>query len=223
MYSQYRQAKINVERTSKNFARTKEMYDNQAATGKDLNEAETDAANAKAQFNEADGKLRALGYNPQELEKISTPTVWLISDVTESQLKEVQKGEEVDIYFTSLPGKKFLGHAEAIGEVIDPITRTVKVRVSAKNPHGFFLPGMFAKVDFGDPISNVILLPPSAVVTVEGKDYVFVQSNTGEFHRRAVTVLDANPTNVVIGSGVVDGDQVVVQGSLLLKGLSFGY
>ncbi|HVN48085.1 MAG TPA: efflux RND transporter periplasmic adaptor subunit [Bacteroidota bacterium] len=223
LYSQYRQAKINVERTSKNLARTKEMYNNQASTGKDLNDAETDAATAKAQFNEADGKLCALGYSPQELDNISIPAVLLIADVTESQLKDVREGEAVDISFTSLPDKKILGRTEAIGNVIDPVTRTVKVRVSAKNLNGFFLPGMYAKIKFGDPISNAILLPPSAVVTVEGKDYVFVQASAGVFHRQDVTILDSNPATIVVGSGVKDGDRIVVQGALLLKGLSFGY
>jgi membrane fusion protein, heavy metal efflux system len=223
LYSAYRQSRANAERTSKNLQRVKDMLQNQAATAKDLNDAETDAATARATKSETESKLRALGFNPLDLEKVRSGTAWLISDVPESQLHEVQKGEEVDIVFSSYPDTKIIGHAEAIGEVVDPVTRTVKVRVSTANPRGKFLPGMFASVDFGDPIDGVFILPNAAVVTVEGSDYVFVQVDKGVFERRQITLGTSGKSEVVVLKGLEHGSDVVVEGAMLLKGLSFGY
>jgi multidrug efflux pump subunit AcrA (membrane-fusion protein) len=223
LYSQYRQSRSNVDLTTKSLVRVKEMFDNQGATARDLNQAETDAANARASMAEMEGRLRALGYNPLELESVKTHTAWLISDVPESELHEVQKGEDVDIMFSSFPDKKLIGKAEAIGDIVDPVTRTVKVRVTIQNPAGRLLPGMFARVDFGDPQDGVILLPLSAVVTVDANDYAFVQTGAGEFRRRQVTISNANGHNAVVLSGIKDGDIVVTSGAMLLKGLSFGY
>lgn len=223
LYSQYRQAKSNVELTTKNLARLQEMFDNNAATAKDLTQAQTDAANARVAKAEYEGKLRSLGFNPLELEAVKPGTVWLISDVPETQLNEVQRGEEVDITFSSSPHNKYVGRAEAIGEVVDPLTRTVKVRVALHNPNGRFLPGMFARVDFGDPVNGVLTVPPSAVVTIEGQDYVFVQRAPGEFLRTPVTLSTANSDVLIVKKGLDDGEQVVVRGTMLLKGLSFGY
>lgn len=223
LYSQYKQARSNVELAAKNLARVRDMFENRAATAKDLYQAETDEANAHAAKAEFESKLRAAGFNPAELGNVRPGTIWLISDVPETQLNEVQKGEEVDVMFSSFPDKKFVGRADTIGDVVDPITRTVKVRVIMRNPQGKFLPGMFARVDFGDSLNGVIILPPSTVVTVEQEDYVFVETAPGEFHRRQVTLANSSGSQIVVLKGLDDGEKVVTEGAMLLKGLSFGF
>jgi multidrug efflux pump subunit AcrA (membrane-fusion protein) len=223
LYSQYRQSSANVARASKNLSRIKDMFQNQAATAKDLNDAENDAATAKASMAESESKLRGLGYNPPEFNTVAPGTAWLICDVPESQLNEVQRGEDVPIQLASFPDGKFRGRADAIGEVVDPVTRTVKVRVSMPNPRGRILPGMFARVDFGDPISGIVLFPASGVVTVEGADYAFIQINDSEFVRRRITIGSSGAKDVIVLKGLADGERVVTDGAMLLKGLSFGY
>lgn len=223
LYSQYRQARANVLMTANNLDRAQQLYENQGATAKDLNQAQNDAANARASMAEMEGRLRVLGFDPAKLEADSSNKAWLISDVAETQLHEVQKGEEVDVMFASFPGKKFIGHADAIGDIVDPATRTVKVRVTIPNPSGRFLPGMFAQVDFGDPTSGVVILPLSAVVTVDGQDYVFVEAPEREFHRRKIALATSTNSAAIVLAGLDDGDRVVNQGAMLLKGLSFGY
>jgi len=223
LYSQYRQAVANGARAEKNLSRVKDMFQNQAATAKDLTDAENDAATAKASKGEAESKLRALGYDPGEFERVRPGTAWLMCDVTESQLNDVQKGEDVPIRLASFPATGFHGRADAVGEVIDPVSRTVKVRVSMPNPGGRVLPGMFARVDFGDPISGVFVLPSSAIVTVEGADYAFVQTSDSSFARRRVTLGSSGAEEVIVLKGLEDGERVVTAGAILLKGLSFGY
>ena len=65
LYSLYRQSSSNVDLTAKNLIHVKEMYNNQGATARDLNQAETDAANARASMGEMEGRLRAYGFNPR--------------------------------------------------------------------------------------------------------------------------------------------------------------
>ncbi len=223
LYSQYRQGKANLLRAQRNFDRTKEMYDNHGATAKDLNDAETDLGTARASSAEYQAKLRAAGFDPAELEAAPAGTAWLISDVPESELNEVQRGEEVDVMMSAFPDRKFTGHAAAIGDVVDPVTRTVKVRVSLPNPGRRFLPGMFARVDFGDPKSGVLILPASSVVSVEERDFVFVEASPGVFHRRPVVLAATTSSEVVVDSGITEGERVVTGGAMLLKGLSFGF
>ena len=223
LYSQYRQARANVRLTADNLIRVKDMYDNQGVTARDLNQAINDDANARASIAEMEGRLRALGFNPVELESDSTNRVWLVADVPENQLHEVQKGEEVDVFFASFPDKKYIGRADAIGDILDPATRSVKVRVTLPDPHGRFMPGMYARVDFGDPTSGAVILPLSAVVTVNSQDYVFVETASAEYRRREVTIANSSGKEVVVLKGLEDGERVVVEGAILLKGLSFGF
>ncbi|MHB1688258.1 MAG: efflux RND transporter periplasmic adaptor subunit [Ignavibacteriaceae bacterium] len=223
LFFQYKQSKSNYELTSKNLARTKEMFENQAVTAKDLNQAQNDAATARASLAEMEGRLRATGFNPSEIESISFNTAWLIADVPELQLHQIKKGEHVNIKFDAYPGQKFEGRADAIGNILDPNTRTVKVRITVPNAGGKLLPGMFAQVDFGNPITSAYILPLSAVVTVEGNNYLFVQKAPNVFVRRRVTLANSDASQLVVLSGVQDSEKVVTSGVMLLKGLSFGY
>lgn len=223
LYSQYKQAKANVELTQKNLDRVKDMFNNLAATGKDINQSENDAANARTSLAETESRLRTSGFNPKELDETPAGTIWMIADVVENQLNEVEKGESVDIFFNAFPDKKFIGNAVAIGDVVDPTTRTVKVRVILKNPENKFLPGMFGKVDFGDPKNNTIIIPLTSIVTVEGKDYVFIDNGNGTFRRQQIIISQQTNSVAVILSGIKDGEKVVDDGSMLLKGLSFKF
>ena len=223
LYSSYRQARSNNERAERNLVRIKDMYDNQAATGRDVNEAENDASTARASMVEMEGRLRALGFNPVELEAVPVNSVWLIVDVPETEMNQVQRGETVAITFNAFPQTVYHGRADALGDIVDPVTRTVKVRVSVQNERARLLPGMFARVTFGQEQESAIILPLSAVVTVEGKDHVFVESGPGQYRRREVVLVNSTGTEVVVLKGLEDSERVVTRGTMLLKGLSFGY
>lgn len=223
LYSSYKQAAANVQLSSKNLERTKEMFKNLSATARDVNQAETDALNANAAMSEMESRLRTAGFNPKELNDTPSGSVWLIADVTETQLSDVDKGEGVDVYLDAFPDKKFEGRAVSVGDIVDPTTRTVKVRVTMKDYESKLLPGMFGKVDFGDPKDNVLLIPLSAVFTVEGTDYVFIEKEQNVFTRQHVILGTQDKNKVIVLKGISSGDKVVVDGTMLLKGLSFNF
>ncbi|MFB5649448.1 efflux RND transporter periplasmic adaptor subunit [Leptospira wolffii] len=223
MFAEYKRSRAVTAKSFKDLARVRDMYANQAATGREVTEAESNFAIAKAESAETESKLRSIGFNPKELDSVSGPSLWLICDVPESQLSEVQKGEEVRIQFSSFPGKVFKGHAEAVGEVVDPTLRTVKVRVTLRNPKDKILPGMYARVDFGDPRTSVIVLPNQAIITVDEKNYVFLSEGDGIFRRRQVVLGTSGEDRTIVNEGLSSGDQVVTEGAFLLKGLSFGF
>jgi hypothetical protein len=223
LYSQYMQSKANVDLTSKNLIRTKQMFDNLGVTGKDLNQAETDAATAKASLAEMEGRLKVLGFNPAEMESIKSDMVWLMADVPEAQLNEISRGATARITLASFPNKIFTGRIDAIGNIIDSNTRAIKVRISLANPESKILPGMFAQADFGNKISGAYILPLTAVVTVEGNDYIFIQTTPNIFERRKVIMASSDASQLVILSGLNENEKVVTSGAILLKGISFGY
>ncbi len=223
LYSQYRQSKANVDLTSKNLVRAKQMFDNLGITGKDLNQAETDAATAKASLEEMEGRLKVLGYNPSEIENVKGDMVWLMADVPEAQLNEISKGGTIRITLAAFPDKIFIGRIDAIGSIIDPNTREIKVRISLSNLDEKFLPGMFAQADFGNKISEAYVLPLSAVVTVEGNNYLFIQTAPNIFERRKVIMASSDASKLIILSGLNENEKVVTSGAILLKGISFGY
>lgn len=224
VYASYQVSKTSLIRASKNLDRVQDMFKNQVATQKDIIEAEAAVHSAQAETAEFEGKLRAIGFNPNELQFVGSNIVLLICDIPEANLSVVRKGKEVKVHFASFPDLTLKGKADAIGDNVDPMTRTVKVRVSLSNKEGKFKPGMFAKVEFGDEASkDIAVIPFSSVITVEGQAYVFVQSTPGEFIRRPVVLGNSGSDNVSVVQGLFPGEEVVVGGAMLLKGLSFGY
>ncbi|TGK06457.1 HlyD family efflux transporter periplasmic adaptor subunit [Leptospira fletcheri] len=222
-YAEYRRSRAVALKAFKDLQRIRDMYANQAATGRDVAEAESNLAVAKAESAETESKLRTIGFNPKELDAVKGPSLWLICDVPESQLNDVQKGEEVLIRFSSFPGKDFKGRAEAIGDVVDPALRTVKVRVSLRNPKEKILPGMYARVDFGDPRTSVIVVPNLSIVTVDEKNYVFIKESPGVFRRRRVELGTSGDSKTIVTNGLSEREEIVMEGAILLKSLSFGF
>lgn len=223
IWSQYRQGKVAVERTSRVLARVRSMYENQGATSRDVTEAETDAATAQANLAEFEARIRALGFNAKDLGRVDRSVAWLMADVPEMELHEVQHGGIANVTFNAFASAPVRGTVAAIGDVVDPVTRAVKIRIEVDNGDRRLLPGMYARVSFDDARRAVVVLPAGAIVTVEEHNFAFVRTSPTEFVRRSVTLERAGADSVIVRSGVSEGDAVVTKGTMLLKGLSFGY
>src|SRR5579862_4265784 len=111
LYSSYRQSSANAARSAKNLARIKDMFENQSATGKDITDAENDDATAKASVIEMEGRLRALGFNPAELDSEPAGRVWLMADVPEGGIGQIHRDEAVSVSMNALPDRQFTGRA----------------------------------------------------------------------------------------------------------------
>ncbi len=223
-YVGYVHAKNQLLRSRKNYSRIQDMFKHRVATEKDMVDAETNLSNDTAELAEFEGKLRAVGLNPDEIEKAKNQTAWIISDIPESQLQKLKKGKKVRLEFSSFPEEDFIGVAEALGDNIDPITRTVKVRIEIINRDYKLKPGMFASVKFADEgRSDDVVVPFNSIVTVESKNYVFVERSPSNFYRTEVVLGISNKDFVSVLEGLKPGDRVVTQGTILLKGLSFGF
>jgi hypothetical protein len=61
-------------------------------------------------------------------------------------------------------------------------------------------------------VPDVVPVPAAALVKREGGDVVFVLSD-GAVHERKVTVVDSSGGEVLIGTGLASGDQVVIGGA----------
>jgi hypothetical protein len=223
LYTQYVHSRNSVTRSVKNLKRLKDMYVNQVATEKDIIEIETESSNSQAELAESEGKLRALGFNPVELDRVRDNVVWLICDVPEGDLNSVNKGNKVRIKLTSFPDMELYGISEAVGDNVDPNTRTVKVRISMPNKDNRFKPGMFAHAEFGESMGSSFVIPISSIFTFEGQAYIFVKIGDNIFEKRIVILGNSDSEKVEVISGLKWNEEVVISGTILLKGLSVGF
>jgi cobalt-zinc-cadmium efflux system membrane fusion protein len=158
----------------------------------------------------------SVGTDANLFKIIDLSRVWIDADVFEKDLPRVRPGQEVKLTVTAFPQSTFSGRVILINSVLDPETRTVKVRTEVANPDGRLKPDMFANVQIVTDVNRAaISIPQSAVLNDEGKAIVFVAEGNG-YQKRQVQAGIKNNDRVEIVDGLTAGDKVVVKGNYLL-------
>jgi RND family efflux transporter MFP subunit len=116
-------------------------------------------------------------------------------------------GQAVKLTVTAFAGTTFSGRVIFINSVVDPDSRTVKVRTEVPNPDGRLKPDMFANVEIITDVSNAaISVPQSAVLEDSGKSFVFVAENNAYKKLQVQTGIKAGD-RVEIVDGLKSGDR----------------
>lgn len=147
--------------------------------------------------------------------------LWTQLDVPESELRKLRIGQPVAVQTSAYPGRSFQGRLETIGASLDPQTRVARARASIDNSEGLLKAGMYVSVDVKDLESSKteVQLPARAVIFLDGKYFVFVETNLGKFEKREVKLSGDPSASSVVVSGVQAGEHVVSEGALLLNDL----
>jgi len=145
-------------------------------------------------------------------------TVWVAADVPEDQVRFAKVGSPVQITMNAYPGETFDARVMRIGDVVDPQTRTVKVRAQLMNPSGRFRPEMFAQLREEQGTAELPVIPRTAMIENQGRTVVYIERSGGDFEEVPVQIAWQGADRIAIRSGVRAGDRVVVTGGMLLRG-----
>lgn len=146
----------------------------------------------------------------------SLDRVWLQADVYESELPYVRTGTSATMTLSYIPGRTWTGHVTFIAPTVDPMTRTVKVRVEFDNHDSALKPDMFADVVIQQPARKALVVPDSAVLQTGTRSVVFVVAADGAFSPREVTLGTKSEGFYEVKSGVDVGQKVVTQANFLV-------
>ena len=144
-------------------------------------------------------------------------TVWVASDIPEDRIRLIRIGEAVEITMPAFPGQRFAGHVRQIGDVVDPQTRTVKVRAELVNSSGRFKPEMFATIRHVGGYQRLPVIPLGALLQQQNANTVFVERGAGEFEEVPVEIGWQDESHIAIRSGITAGQRVVIDGITQLK------
>jgi len=148
---------------------------------------------------------------------IDIARVWVDANVFEKDLERIRNGQEVRLTVPAFPNSKFSGRVIYVSSVVDPDSRTIKVRTEVINIDDRLKPDMFANVEIVTDLNrNAISVPQSAVLDEGGKSVVFVAEGNG-YTKRIVTPGIKATDRVEILDGLSAGDKVVVKGNYLLQ------
>lgn len=149
--------------------------------------------------------------------------VWIELDAYEGDLTSISVGNEVRFAVATLAGEEFTAKVQFVDPVLNPATRTAKVRAEAQNKSGKLKPGTLvkAKVSGGAKRENQIVVPQSAVLWTGKRSVVYVQVGRDDapaFRLREVTLGAATQDGYLVKSGIKPGDLVVVNGVFAIDG-----
>ena len=143
-------------------------------------------------------------------------SVWIIANVYEVDMNNIKLGDEVKVNTLATPNKDYTGKIDKIYNVLDAATRTMKVRISMKNPKGELKPEMFATIKVSNSSSNhkILSIPSQAIVLDNSKNYVVVKQGNNLQVKQVDIVKRVDPKSFV--SGLDAGDQVATSSQVFL-------
>jgi cobalt-zinc-cadmium efflux system membrane fusion protein len=139
--------------------------------------------------------------------------VIVVAHVYEEDLGKIKLGQNVNVHVLSYPNQTFVGKVILIDPNLDPLTRTVNVRITLDNSQGVLKPGMFARVNVILQKNEAALTAPNAAI-LEANSEKFVFLKEGDDYQRVVVKTGASDDDYTeITDGLVPDDKVVTQGS----------
>lgn len=142
--------------------------------------------------------------------------VWVEAEVYEKDLVRVHVGQKARVSLSYLPGRLFEGEVTFVSPVLDPETRTGKVRLELPNEELVLKPNMYADVTLLSKAESALQVPKEAVIYTGRRRLVFVDLGEGKLQPVEVTVGRDSDGNFEVLAGLKEGDVVVTSGNFLL-------
>lgn len=142
--------------------------------------------------------------------------VWIYLDVYEKDIPFIRKGQIVHIKTDAYPNEEFTGRVTFIDPVMNPETRTVRIRTEFDNRHGRLKPKMFVKAQLQMTGKNTLMVPASAIVFTGKRTIVWVETQKNTFEPRDVVLGQTANEQYEVVSGLNEGDMVAVSGGFLI-------
>ncbi|MBA4145179.1 MAG: efflux RND transporter periplasmic adaptor subunit [Cytophaga sp.] len=238
-------AESNVAIAKKGLETTKDLYEGQLATEQEYLNATMTYNNALSELNRAKEvasitggsnssylvKAPLSGYvidknisnnsevrqdNNEDLFAIADlSNVWIIANVYEADINKVHIDDEVAIQTLANPEKTYAGKINKIYNVLDPETRTMRVRISIDNPEGELKPEMFATVRVKVRSAGIALMVPSQAIIMDNSKYYVVVREKSKLSIKEVVIIKRAGNKTFI-SGLAENEEVVTNSQVFL-------
>ncbi len=142
-------------------------------------------------------------------------TVWFVASVHERDVNTIRIGMTARLT-ASGGGSALDGRVDLIEPLVDPSTRTARVRLVVANREGLLRPGQFGEAEFERTASAGLFVPRDAVIHAGEHDYVYVATSGDRFDPHVVRTGLARGDRIQVLEGVAEGDRVVSRGSFML-------
>lgn len=155
--------------------------------------------------------VKSLDNSPNLFTIADLSHVWVLCDVYENMLPRVRIGDFAEVRLSAYPDRRLQARVGNISRVLDPTTRTAKVRLELDNPDRLMRVGMFVTAIFRSKQQQLRpVVPATAVLRLHDKDWVFRPEGGNRFRRTEVQAGGTTSDGMrLILAGLSAGDKVV--------------
>ncbi|HEY4787181.1 MAG TPA: efflux RND transporter periplasmic adaptor subunit [Bacteroidales bacterium] len=240
-------ARSNLAVAEKNLAATEDMYKSGIASEREYSAAQNEVEKAKSELNKANTILSIYGGKQSDyivkspisgyiVEKFVNPNmqirtdntsnlftisdlkkIWVLANVYETDISSIKVGENVSVTTISYPDKVFDGRIDKIYNVLDPDSKTMKVRVQLDNPDYLLKPEMFANVTVHQVSdSSMLAVPAKAVIFDRDKNWVVIYNGKCDIQTRQIEICRSTDSYSYVRSGIKQNEKIVSNLQLLI-------
>jgi RND family efflux transporter MFP subunit len=142
--------------------------------------------------------------------------VWIIADVFEYEMKSIGPGKNAVVSLPYSPDRTFSARVTFVQPQVDPMTRTLKVRLETANPGLLMKPDMAVDVEFQLKSGAMITIPSEALLDSGERKTVFVDLGGGYLEPRNVEIGRRLADRIEILDGLQPGERIVSSGTFLI-------
>lgn len=143
--------------------------------------------------------------------------VWGVAQVPERQIGFLKEGDDLLIDVPAYENKSVEGKITYLGDIVDSVTRTVTIRTEIDNAHGLLKPDMLITMKVSGKSIEKVGVPINAIVSIDDIPNIFVKTGENKFLMRPVTLGVKNKDAVHIDDGLLEGEEVVIDGAFHLN------
>ncbi|MDD1779855.1 efflux RND transporter periplasmic adaptor subunit [Enterovibrio sp. ZSDZ35] len=143
--------------------------------------------------------------------------VWVDAEVFERQAHWMKAGSIATMTLDALPGKEWKGAIDYVYPILDPKTRTLRVRLKFVNPNGELKPNMFANIAL-QPVTDdaVLTVPKNAVIRSGGMTRVVLAEGDGKYRSARIEVGREAGDRIEVLQGLSEADRIVTSAHFML-------
>jgi Cu(I)/Ag(I) efflux system membrane fusion protein len=160
------------------------------------------------------GATRRVAPTDLYLPKTNDP-IWIYATLFQDEMDLVQTGDAAAVSLPSDPSVSLEGTVKSVDPVVDAMTRSVRARILLPNAGDKIRPNTYVNVTLKSDLGEALLVPSSAVLDSGERRIAFVRSGD-RFEMRAVATGPKVGEDVVIKSGLNEGEEVVTGAAFLV-------
>lgn len=144
--------------------------------------------------------------------------VYITANVYETEISKIKEGMLARISVLAYPDSVLQGKIDRVFNVLDPETKTMKVRIKLPNPDFALKPEMNATltVEYDNGNERMIAIPSSAVIFDKSRNFVMVFKDKYNIETRPIEIYQQNSDVTYVKSGLKPGEKVVSKNQLFI-------